>query len=149
MRNPLGIRAFDAVLNLFTSFGYFRYDFENMRVVQSAADSLKPGGVFVLDYLNIQPAMKNLVEAETVEKHGFTFQLKRFVENNSLIKMIQVIDGNEHYEFREEVNLLSRIDFERYFAAAGLKITAVFGDYRLGEFHQEDSPRLIFITRLI
>jgi hypothetical protein len=39
-------------------------------------------------------------------------------------------------------------DFERYFEAAGLVITGVYGDYLLHDFMPEESPRLIFITRL-
>src|SRR5699024_534285 len=51
MRKPLPGK-FDAVLNLFTTFGYFKEDSENKRVLDSVNQMLQPGGVFVLDYLN-------------------------------------------------------------------------------------------------
>jgi SAM-dependent methyltransferase len=38
---------FDAVLNLFTSFGFFRHPSDDARVVKEFARVLKPGGVLV------------------------------------------------------------------------------------------------------
>jgi SAM-dependent methyltransferase len=40
----------DAAINWFTSFGYDEDDERNIRVLQRAFDSLKPGGRFALDY---------------------------------------------------------------------------------------------------
>ena len=42
----------DAAFNWWTSFGYFEDDAENRRMMERAAESLKPGGRFVLDYMN-------------------------------------------------------------------------------------------------
>jgi SAM-dependent methyltransferase len=44
--------VFDAVINLFTAFGYFREDVDNERVVQRIATALRPGGRFLLDTIN-------------------------------------------------------------------------------------------------
>jgi ubiquinone/menaquinone biosynthesis C-methylase UbiE len=43
---------FDAVVNLFTSFGYFETDEENERVLTQINQALKKGGLFFLDYEN-------------------------------------------------------------------------------------------------
>jgi SAM-dependent methyltransferase len=43
----------DAALNWFTSFGYCEDDAQNMRMMQRVFESLKPGGRFVIDYVNI------------------------------------------------------------------------------------------------
>ena len=40
--------SFDAVLSLFTSFGYFEHD-ENIQLLARVRNSLKPGGRFILD----------------------------------------------------------------------------------------------------
>src|SRR5262245_34851476 len=53
MRVPFGKNEFDYVFNFFTSFGYFDGPNENLMVVRNIADSLKPGGRLVLDYLNV------------------------------------------------------------------------------------------------
>lgn len=40
-------RRFDAVLNLFTSFGFFAHPVDDLRVVREFARVLKPGGILV------------------------------------------------------------------------------------------------------
>lgn len=40
---------FDAVINIYSAFGYFAEPEENQRVLAAVAEVLKPGGVFVLD----------------------------------------------------------------------------------------------------
>ena len=42
---------FDAVINIFTAFGYFD-DTENQKVLDAVARALKPGGKFLIDLLN-------------------------------------------------------------------------------------------------
>ena len=61
MRLPFGDRVFDYVFNLFTSFGYFADLGEHLTVVHNVAQSLKPGGRFVIDYLNVARAENHLV----------------------------------------------------------------------------------------
>jgi SAM-dependent methyltransferase len=43
--------AFDLILNLFTSFGYFDDEADNRHVLENIHASLKPNGVFILDHL--------------------------------------------------------------------------------------------------
>ncbi|MFY1701810.1 MULTISPECIES: class I SAM-dependent methyltransferase [Micromonospora] len=51
MRDYVRPARFDVVLNLYTSFGYFDTDEQNLRVLRNAHDSLRPGGVLVVDLL--------------------------------------------------------------------------------------------------
>lgn len=44
--------VFDAVVNLFTSFGYFQADADNERVLHRIAAALRPGGRFLIDTIN-------------------------------------------------------------------------------------------------
>jgi SAM-dependent methyltransferase len=43
---------FDAVVNLFTSFGYFLKFSDDLRTLKGAARALKPGGLFLIDVIN-------------------------------------------------------------------------------------------------
>ncbi len=63
MRRPLD-RTFDAVVNLFTSFGYFLKDKENAQVIESVNKMLQQNGIFILDYLNAYRVRKNLIPEE-------------------------------------------------------------------------------------
>lgn len=43
---------FDAVVNLFTSFGYFQKFSDDLRTLKGVARALKPGGLFLLDIVH-------------------------------------------------------------------------------------------------
>lgn len=52
MRDIRWTSEFDAAVNLFTAFGYFEEDRENIRVLEGVARALRPGGRFLIDLLN-------------------------------------------------------------------------------------------------
>ncbi|WP_407529322.1 class I SAM-dependent methyltransferase [Methylobacterium oryzisoli] len=52
MREVLQEDAFDAVVNLFTSFGYFESDGDNEDVLRAAYESLRPGGRLLVEVVN-------------------------------------------------------------------------------------------------
>jgi SAM-dependent methyltransferase len=49
---PWPAESFDAVLNLWTAFGYFETQAEDERVLSEVARVLVPGGLFVIDTIN-------------------------------------------------------------------------------------------------
>lgn len=49
----------DAVFNWWTSFGYSDDDQQNLKMLQRAYDSLRPGGLFALDYMNVPSIYRN------------------------------------------------------------------------------------------
>jgi SAM-dependent methyltransferase len=51
MRNPLD-KTYNAIFNLFTSFGYFEDDSEDIKILENIKKGLKKGGFFVFDFLN-------------------------------------------------------------------------------------------------
>lgn len=147
MRSPLAIGYFDAVFNLFTSFGYFDRETENQRVVNSAAAVLRTGGVFVLDFLNVSRTLLHLVHEEKLEIEGIVFFIRRNVEDGKIVKRILVMDGDTQHSYREEVRILSQAHLESFLIKAGFRIEAVLGDYALTPFDEANSPRIIFIAR--
>ena len=44
---------FDLVVNLFTSFGYFQQEGDDVKVIESISRALKNDGILILDYLNV------------------------------------------------------------------------------------------------
>jgi SAM-dependent methyltransferase len=59
MREILFEREFDAIVNLFTAFGYLETDEEDEKVLRQVAKALKLGGKFVLDVMNREWVMRN------------------------------------------------------------------------------------------
>lgn len=147
MRRLFRINYYDAVLNLFTSFGYFEQRHQNELVIAAAAKSLKSGGRLVIDFLNVNKVLKEIIPHQVIEKGGIEFQISKSVNDGFLVKEIEFQDKGIPYQYRESVGLLTAADFEGYFRNAGLETDAVFGDYRLNNFDKETSPRLIFIAK--
>jgi SAM-dependent methyltransferase len=137
---------FDAIFNLFTSFGYFVDDSEDISVLENIKNGLKDENSFaVIDFININNAIKNLVIKETVNRDDIQFNITRSVKNGFIIKNIEVINGNEKHEYFERVKCLNFPKIKTYLEIVGLKLKAVFGDYDLQEFDEENSNRLLLI----
>ncbi|SMD34461.1 Methyltransferase domain-containing protein [Reichenbachiella faecimaris] len=146
MREVFADGTFDYVFNLFTSFGYFDSKEENLNVIDATIKSLKPGGKFLLDFLNPYVVVNNLVHEEdkTIENIHFNIQ-RQYTDDEFIVKNILVDDHGQHYEFQEKVKAIRRTDFLAYFDKINLKVIDIFGDYELSKYQAEESQRLIFV----
>lgn len=147
MRETFIEKEFDYVFNLFTSFGYFEKDEENLKVLKAAAANLKYDGIFVLDFLNIKKVIPNLISNEDKTIDGIDFKINRTFNGNQIIKDIQVNDGHKQYQFRESVSALDIVSLEKMAKISGLNIINVFGDYKLQDFNSQNSDRLILLMK--
>lgn len=147
MRSLYWTDYFDLVVNLFTSFGYFHNPEDDQKTISSVADSLKPGGLFVFDFMNATKVKANLVGYEEKTIDGIQFEITRSVEGGVIFKRIHVIDGDVELDFEEQVDALEFADFDIYFNNAGLEILDVFGDYSLNKFNADTSDRLIIVAQ--
>lgn len=146
MRDVFSVDQFDYVFNLFTSFGYFDSKEENLGVIDATIKSLRPGGKFLLDFLNPYVVINHLVHEEDKTIDNIHFQIRREYTNDEFIlKNITVDDHGQHYEFQEKVKAIRRTDFLDYFNKIDLKVLDIFGDYELSTYKKEESQRLIFV----
>ena len=144
MRDTLP-NKYNAVFNLFTSFGYFEDDLEDIQVLKNIKSGLLENGIAVIDFLNVQTAKQNLVPEEIKIIEDIKFTIKRKIENGFIIKEISFTDNNHNYAFFERVKYIDYTKFISYFKSAELKIQHVFGDYKLSPFNEKTSNRLIFV----
>jgi hypothetical protein len=149
MRQVFKKNEFDAVLNLFTSFGYFVDKNDNIQTLHSVYENLKPGAIFVQDFLNAESVIKNLVEKETINRGDVVFEITRTIIDQQIIKNISFEVGQETYEFSEEVTLFTLSDFEQMYQKVGFKINHLYGDYQLNAYNPTSSDRLILISEKI
>lgn len=147
MREPFRINYFDAVFNLFTSFGYFKKLSEDVLVFKNVANALKPGGVFVIDFLNVNKIPADLDVTYTEKREGQDFHIHKRVVHNTVCKRIEFTDAGRDYYFEEAVTLLRHRDFEHFGASAGLDLLAAFGNYQLAPFDEHTSERLILLFK--
>lgn len=146
MRIPFQ-QKFDAVFNLFTSFGYFEDDDDNVTTLKAIRDSLGEYGFAVIDFMNVDFVLENLVPEETKEVDGITFHIKRYLKDNHIFKEISFEDHGQSFHFTEKVKALRLSDFEAMMEEAGIFLLDVFGDYKLRKFYKNQSERLIMIFK--
>ncbi|MBE99026.1 class I SAM-dependent methyltransferase [Flavobacterium coralii] len=146
MREPLD-EKFDAIFNLFTSFGYFENDEDNLTTLKAICKSLNEYGLAVIDFMNVHHVIDNLVPEEVKTVDGIAFNIKRYVEENHIIKEIAFEDKGKQFCFKEKVKALTLEDFEAMMEEAGIYLLDVFGDYKLRKFYKNESERLIMIFK--
>lgn len=147
IRQPLNKAKYNIVFNLFTSFGYFDREEDNIQAIKALSDSLKQNGVLVIDFLNAQKAIDNMVEKEEKIVDNLTFKIKRKLKDGFIVKQISFDDKGRKFKFEEKVKVLYQKDFINYFNLAGLKLFKVAGDYQLNDFDIQTSDRLILFAK--
>ncbi len=146
MCNPYG-KTFDAVFNLFTSFGYFDKDDSNLETIKAIKTDLNEFGFGVIDFMNSEYVIDNLIAENTKTVEGIDFRQKRKLEKGYIIKDITFDYEGESFSFQERVRAFTLSDFETLFEKAGVHLIDVFGDYKLGPFSSKSSERLIMIFK--
>jgi len=149
MRLPFYSNYFDGAFNLFTSFGYFNTRREHDATIRTIANSLKPGGYLVIDYLNVHYAEEHLVHNEVKEINGTTYEIHRWDDDTHFYKRITITDAAllKPAEHTEKVTKFSLGDFTDMLGYQGLQVQEVFGDYNLGHYDTKRTPRLIIISQ--
>jgi len=145
MRNRFNLK-YDAIFNLFTSFGYFENDNDDIQVLTNIKNGLKSEkSIAVIDFLNVDKAIKQLVKEETIIRNDIRFNITRSFENGFIIKKIEVVTETETFQFFERIKYLNLAKIKSYLDKVGLKLKNTFGDYDLQKFDSENSNRLILI----
>ena len=144
MRYPLNQR-FDLILNLFTSFGYYEKDDDNISVINSIKSNLNSKGQAVIDFFNIDYVLDNLIKYEEKTIDQTKFVINRYLENNLLIKDITIDSNNKQYKFQEKVKAYRVEDFLTMLKNCNIELKEKFGDYHFNSFNKDSSPRLIMV----
>lgn len=139
---------FDAVVNLFGSFGYFMDDRENFKVIGAISKALKPGCLFLLETLNREHAVRDdggvkwFENEEGITINEYWFDVKTDTAHG---KWIWIKEG-KRTDGESSVKLYPYTTYEKEFAKQGLEIIDSFGDYDASEYSLE-SGRIILLAR--
>ena len=138
---------YDAIFNLFTSFGYFEDDADNYKTIKAIHNSLTETGFAVIDFMNADYVIDNLVAEEVKSVDGIDFHIKRYYKDGHIFKEISFEDDGKQFHFTERVQALRLADFEQIMEDAGIFLLDIFGDYKLRKFYKNQSERLIMIFK--
>lgn len=147
MREPFRPGSFDAVCCLFTSLGYFEDIADDRAVFQAVLYALKPGGRFVLDFMNTGAVLRDLVTEERVHKEGVEFAIERSCDRGVLVKCITVRDGTDSHRFEERVQALTPEQLETMALEAGFEVEDRTDGPALVPFDPARSQRFVLWMR--
>ncbi len=144
-RMPFGA-CFDGVAQLFTAFGYFSTDAENERVLSEVGGILKPGGWYMLDFLNAELVRATLQARDEAVLGDRTVIQERAILNGRVEKRIIVRGPEGEQVFHESVRLFSRGELEGMLRRQGFALRGCRGDYSGVEW-SEHAPRCILFAQ--
>jgi SAM-dependent methyltransferase len=149
MRLTFRINYYDYAFNLFTSFGYFDNERQNDDALRTIAQSIKPKGFFIMDYLNVNYVANKLIPFEKKVMDTTTFTIKRkktatHFEKEIIVEDVALANSFSH---TEKVATYTLADFEKMFLKQKLSIVNIFGSYDLEPFDFTTSKRLIMIAQ--
>jgi SAM-dependent methyltransferase len=132
MRRFVRPALFDVVFSIFTSFGYFDDKAEDLGVVRNVHDSLKPGGVFLLEMMSKERLVKTFQSTVStrapdgslvVQRHEIVDDWTRVKNEWIYVKMDKTVSWNFHvrvYSGQEARDLLARGGFSSVKLYGGL-----------------------------
>lgn len=147
MRENYQENSFDVVTNLFTSFGYFENNKDEQKAINAMANNLKKEGILIIDFMNAKKVIANLVLNEQKTINNIQFDITRQVKDGFILKDIRITDGKKEQQFQEKVKAITLADYSEFITNAGLKIIDIFGNYKLDNFDEKISDRLILICK--
>ncbi len=140
---------FDAVINMFTAFGYLETDDEDFKVLKAVAQALKPGGKFLIDIVNRDRMVANF-QPKSWEKVGKLLVLEERIyhpKTRRLTTKIQILDKKgKWHKTAHVVRLYSLREMKKNLSKAGLKIMKVYGDTIGNQRFTRNSRRLVILA---
>jgi SAM-dependent methyltransferase len=142
---PIRPGSMDLTVNLFTSFGYFEREVDHTTALREMIATVKPGGWFVIDFLNPSAVRRKLVPRERVRVESGEVEVGRSVsaDGHYVCKTIITPSGRR---FVERVRLFEPEEIGTMLEAEGIDIQHRFGDYDAAPL-TGNSPRTLLLGR--
>ena len=140
--------AFDAVVNMFTSFGYFEDPEDDCQVALNMCRSLKPGGVFLIDVMGKEVLARIFRERDWYEEDGVLILQERkisqswsWMENRWII-----IADNNRTELDLSHRVYSAVELAALLTECGFAHVDAYGDLQ-GSTYDHLARRLVIVAR--
>lgn len=163
MRGLSFVNKFDAIINMFTSFGYFDDEADNMLVLRKISRALKPNGKFLIDLNNTMRTLAVMSQRGKADKK--TGLLKTAPRKDKLSNGLIVATKDEFdpatmrwsmtrtwkekgklKSYRTNVRMFSLPELKNMMEQNGLPVEKVWGDFQGSPFGFE-SRRLVVLAR--
>ncbi|MDE1463739.1 class I SAM-dependent methyltransferase [Spartinivicinus poritis] len=147
--------AADLVINWWTSFGYAENDERNIQMIKRAYESLKIGGSFALDFMNV-PGLYRSFQTDMmtcVQRKQGKLVLVRHSEidfNSDILKKdwYYFLENGQRIHHQSQVRLYSPAQLLSFFEMVGFAHVKLYGDLD-GQSLSLSSPRCIVVGQRI
>jgi SAM-dependent methyltransferase len=147
MREFVRSGAFDAAINMFTAFGYFRDPEEDRSVLRNLCASLAGGGRLLMELMGKEVLARIFRERDWQERDGILMLEERkvsedwsWMENRWI-----VIHGTDRREFSVSHRLYSAAELRRLLVECGFAEVRIFGDLA-GSLYDHKASRLVALA---
>ena len=142
---------FDAIVNMYTSFGYLESEAEDLKVLESAAKAIRPGGRLMLDMLNREWTVANYIQNDWHSGDDGTLYVERRDLDLATSRMhvkFTIIgpDGGRRDSVGHHIRLYTLTETTRLLQQVGLHVTAVFGGFD-AESYSIGTRRMIVLAQ--
>ena len=149
MRRFVRSSSYDLVLNMFTSFGYFDDKDEDLRVLQNMYESLRPGGVLVMEMAG-KERLASAFTATSSEVHPdgtLIVQRREIFDDWTRIRNEWLLIRDEHVRsFKFHHTLYSGQELKDRLLQVGFSTTQLYGDLE-GSAYGTSAKRLVALAR--
>ena len=150
MRAPGFACRFDAVINMFSSFGYLESEAEDAKVLRGVATALRPGGRALFDLINREWVIRHQVADESRTSADETVHLEHreldLVTSRNHVTFVAVApDGSRRDLDGHHIRLYTLTELLGMLEATGLRLERVYGGYD-GEAYAVDTRRMIVVA---
>jgi SAM-dependent methyltransferase len=142
---------FDAIVNMYSSFGYLESEAADLRVLESAARALKAGGRLLLDLLNREWAIDNYIQNDWHTGADGTLYVERRDLDLATSRMhvhFIVVDpkGSRRESIGHMIRLYTLTEMTRLLERVGFRVTSVVGGFD-GEPYAIGTRRMIIVAK--
>jgi SAM-dependent methyltransferase len=150
MRDVNETAEYEAVINLFSSFGYFEADEHNEQVVRMAGAALKPGGRFLLDVINRELVVRSdpfthwteAPDALALDRTTFDLTTGRADTQRTFYDL----SNGERKDYSFELRLYTPPEYRRMLIQAGFAEVSFYGGLDRSPLTRE-SRRLVILAQ--
>lgn len=152
--------TFDAAVNMFTAFGYFASEDEDLAALRSIRRSLKPGGLFIIDLRNLFRLLRARFEQGKEEGDTFVIDIESTLPSGTVVRSRDSYnlttlrwisrnswnqDGQEK-SYESNIRLYTATEISRLLIQAGFTVERFFGDFD-SQPYNVSSRRMIVLAR--
>ncbi|MDH4222246.1 MAG: class I SAM-dependent methyltransferase [candidate division Zixibacteria bacterium] len=140
---------FNSVINMFTSFGYFQSERDNLKVLKGINAALRPKGLFLLDTINRELILKDFQMRRWVQRKNFWMLedslFDPFTSRQETTRTL-LFENQPRREYFFSLRLYTLTEMLSNLKNTGFIIEQVLGDFDLNEY-STNSPRMIILAR--